>query len=149
MDDEQVSRMSVLADPVRRSLFRYVTRRPGPVSRDEAARAVGIQRPLAAHHLDRLVGAGLLEVGYRPPARRSRLSSPERAVIVPPRRYALAGRLLAEAIVEAHSGPVTPAIDDVATRAGRRFADEVRQQAGPRPSRAALRRAVLSVLADH
>jgi predicted ArsR family transcriptional regulator len=160
MDDDQVAGVSVLADPVRRSLFRYVAGRSAPVSRDEAARAVGIQRPLAAHHLDRLVEAELLDVEYRRlsgrqgpgagrPAKLYRRSTRELSVSVPPRRYDLAGRLLAEAIVEAGDGPVAGTIEGVARRTGRSFADEVRRTAAPRPSRTALRRAVVEVLAAH
>ena len=54
-----------LAEPVRRSLYLYVVGRPDAVGRDEAASAVGIGRPLAAFHLDRLVEAGLLRAEYR------------------------------------------------------------------------------------
>jgi predicted ArsR family transcriptional regulator len=159
VDDEQVAGVSALADPVRRSLFRYVCGRPASVSRDEAARAVGIQRPLAAHHLDRLVAAGLLDVEYRRltgrdgpgagrPAKLYRRSARELAVTIPPRRYDLAGRLLAEAVTEAAAGnaPVEATLADVARRTGRTFADEVATAAGTRPSRASLRRAVVAVL---
>ena len=38
---------------------------PTAVGRDAAAQAVGINRSLAAFHLDRLTEAGLLKAGYR------------------------------------------------------------------------------------
>ena len=44
-------------------LYEYVVAQGREVSRGEAAEAVGVQRTLAAFHLDRLVEAGLLEVG--------------------------------------------------------------------------------------
>ncbi|WP_282782442.1 helix-turn-helix domain-containing protein, partial [Nocardia sp. CC201C] len=62
---EDIGAIGVLQDPVRRRLYEYVTGRGEPVSRNEAAAAVGIQRPLAAHHLDKMVDAGLLETESR------------------------------------------------------------------------------------
>ena len=47
--------LSSLDDPVRRRLYEWVRSRGAPVGRDEAAAAVGIGRPLAAYHLDKLV----------------------------------------------------------------------------------------------
>lgn len=98
-----------LDDPVRRRLYEYVSSRPGRVSRDEAASATGVGRPLAAYHLDRLVAVGLLDAGFERsggrsgpgagrPAKVYARSSREFAVTVPPREYELAGRLLAEAV---------------------------------------------------
>jgi len=60
-----------LDDPVRRRLYVYVTGRGEAVGRDEAAGALGIGRPLAAYHLDKLVDLGLLTASYqRPKGRR-------------------------------------------------------------------------------
>ena len=53
-----------LDDPVRRSLYLYVTRQADPVSRDAAAEGTGASRENAAFHLDKLVEAGLLEASY-------------------------------------------------------------------------------------
>src|SRR6478609_9252931 len=53
-----------LADGVRRSLYRFVVAQPEPVSKDQAAAHAGISRSLAAYHLDRLAGDGLLAVSY-------------------------------------------------------------------------------------
>jgi predicted ArsR family transcriptional regulator len=60
-----LSVLAVLGDPVRRSLYDFVTAQDREVSRAEAAAATGIQRPLAAFHLDRLAEAGLVEVTFR------------------------------------------------------------------------------------
>ena len=67
----EISVIAVLADPVRRKLYDYVTEQPHGISRSEAAQAVGIQRTLAAFHLDRLAEAGLVDVTFRRPAGRS------------------------------------------------------------------------------
>jgi predicted ArsR family transcriptional regulator len=69
-----VSEFSVLAlldDPVRRRLYDYVTAQGRDVSRSEAAEAVGIQRTLAAFHLDRLAEAGLVDITFRRPVGRT------------------------------------------------------------------------------
>jgi predicted ArsR family transcriptional regulator len=108
----QVSEISVLAvleDPVRRRLYDYVAQQPGGVSRSEAAQAVGIQRTLAAFHLDRLAEAGLVSVTFRRPAgrtgpgagrpaKRYQRSTTEHQVSVPPRDYRRAAELLAEVV---------------------------------------------------
>jgi len=57
--------IALLREPVRRQLLLHVRAAEGPVSRDDAAAAVGVSRSLAAFHLDRLAAAGLLEVEYR------------------------------------------------------------------------------------
>ena len=62
--ERQLTGLSGLADPVRRALYRHVADCGTAVTRDDAARAVGISRPLAAYHLDRLVDDGLLEAGF-------------------------------------------------------------------------------------
>ncbi|HEU5110747.1 MAG TPA: winged helix-turn-helix domain-containing protein, partial [Micromonosporaceae bacterium] len=71
--DAGLDALSVLADPVRRSAYRAVADATAPVGRDDVAAALGIGRTLAAHHLDRLVDAGLLAVSY---ARRTGRTGP-------------------------------------------------------------------------
>jgi DNA-binding transcriptional ArsR family regulator len=63
--DEDLAAVSLLAEPIRRALYDFVRRQSHAVSRDEAAEAVGIQRSLAAFHLDRLAEAALLAVEFR------------------------------------------------------------------------------------
>ena len=105
----EISVIAVLDDPVRRRLYDYVTAQADGVSRSEAAQAVGVQRTLAAFHLDRLAEAGLVEVTFRRPAGRSgpgagrpaklyRRSAAEHQVSVPPRDYRGAAELLAEVV---------------------------------------------------
>ena len=157
--DAHVTGIAALADPVRRTLYRYVAAQTGPVNRDQAAAGAGVARHVAKFHLDKLVEDGLLEVGYaRPPGRGGpgagrpaklyRRSSRELAVSLPQRDYELAGRLLARAVTDAQRDdtPIGNALRDVAREAGRNLGQLVRDQAGPRPSRSAVLGATTSVL---
>ena len=98
-----------LDEPVRRRLYEWVVDQGKPVGREEAARALGITRPLAAFHLDRLTEAGLLEASYQRltgrtgpgagrPARVYRRAERDIAVNLPPRHYELAADLFAAAL---------------------------------------------------
>src|SRR6185436_14899621 len=110
-----VSAVASLEEPTRRRIYDHVRARPAPVSRDDVADALGVPRRTAAFHLDRLAEQGLLVVSF---ARRSGRSGPgagrpakfyERSsrvvsVSLPPRRYDLAGLLLAGAFTEVQQG---------------------------------------------
>src|SRR5579871_3156353 len=61
---KEIESIAALDEPVRRRLYLYVAAN-GDSSRDDAARAAGISRSLAAFHLDKLVEEGLLEAVYR------------------------------------------------------------------------------------
>ncbi|MGW7438524.1 helix-turn-helix transcriptional regulator [Streptomyces sp. NPDC054849] len=109
--DSDVSAIAALDEPTRRRLYDHVVRQPGPVSRDEAATALGLARKTAAFHLDRLADESLLDVVYERrsgrsgpgagrPAKLYRRSGKQVAVSLPDRRYELAGRLLAQAVEE-------------------------------------------------
>lgn len=128
-DDGSGAAVHALGDPVRRELYDYVSRRDEPVCRDEAAAAVGIGRPLAAYHLDKLCDLGLLTAAYRRPAGRGgpgagrpakvyARSPREFAVTVPARQYELAGLLLAEAVDADPSGQAGAALRHAARGAG-------------------------------
>jgi predicted ArsR family transcriptional regulator len=62
---DDLAAIGLLQEPVRRRLYQWVIDQHSPVGRDAAAQAVGINRSLAAFHLDRLTEAGLLKAGYR------------------------------------------------------------------------------------
>lgn len=133
-DDElgrQAAGVGMLADPLRRDLYRYVAAQSAPVSREQAARDLGIAHHTVKFHLDRLEEAGLLEVEFRRPPGRSgpgagrpaklyRRAAEEIAVSLPERRYDLAGVLMARAIdaSSATGVPVTQALHDVAAAHG-------------------------------
>jgi predicted ArsR family transcriptional regulator len=130
--DEHESGLAVVSsldDPVRRRLYEFVSRSPQPVGRDEAAAAVGIGRPLAAYHLDKLAGLGLLTASYQRPAGRAgpgagrpakvyTRSGSEFSVTVPPRDYELAARLLAAAVEADRGGSSRAALRDAAQQFG-------------------------------
>lgn len=129
MDDSSIDAVQTLADPVRRRLYEYVAAAGGEVSRGQAADALGIQRTLAAHHLDRLADAGLLEVARRKvsgregpgsgrPAKLYRRADRDLSLHLPPRDYELAAHVLAEA-VERHGAE--EALHAAAREEGRRI----------------------------
>ena len=64
MDRAAIAAIAALDDDVRRALFEYVRLARTPVTREDAAAAVGISRKLAAFHLDKLVSLGLLRSGF-------------------------------------------------------------------------------------
>ncbi|MGH3278394.1 MAG: helix-turn-helix transcriptional regulator [Trebonia sp.] len=126
--------LSNLVDPVRRHLYEYVTSRSGPVTREEAAAAVGIGRTLAAYHLDKLTEAGLVKAGYaRPegrtgpgagrPAKHYVRVDRELSVSVPTRSYLLMASVLAEAVAADANGAVRTAATRAARQVGRAAAD--------------------------
>jgi predicted ArsR family transcriptional regulator len=155
---ETIDNLAALADPVRRRLYLHVAAQADAVSREEAARAVGIGRPLAAHHLDRLVEAGLLTAEYRRTSGRSgpgagrpaklyrRTVDREFHATLPQRRYEVAAELMATALERPSNGLET--LDDVAHRYGTTLGNEARRRAGSRAGKARRREAVLSVLTD-
>lgn len=129
VEDEGIAAVGGLEDPVRRRLYAHVRRRADAVSRDDAASAVGIGRPLAAYHLDKLVDLGLLTASYRrPPGRRGpgagrpskvyAKSDREFTVSVPPREYELAARLLAQAVDADGTGSARAELGNAARQLG-------------------------------
>ncbi len=155
---DQIAGVAILADPVRRSLYLYVVGRPAEVGRDEAARAVKISRALAAFHLDKLVGAGLLKTTYRRltkrrgpgagrPAKLYHRSSREFSVSLPQRNYELCARVLADAL--AGAGAATPAsVKRTARRLGKSLAVEARRRPAAGHGRQHLLRAAKALLAE-
>lgn len=129
--EDELARLAALDEPVRRRLFAYVRGNSEPVSREDAAEAVGISRSLAAYHLDKLAEQNLLTTSYRRPEGRSGpgagrpaklyVARGEVSVSVPPRDYELAADLLAEAAET--SDQARAALDAVAARAGRRLGE--------------------------
>ena len=107
------------------------------VTRDRVAGHLGVARSVAAFHLDKLVDAGLLTTrfervsgrtgpGAGRPAKLYGLADAELDVSLPPRRYDLAGSLLARAVDSAgqQGVPVRDAISTVAREAGAAAARE-------------------------
>jgi predicted ArsR family transcriptional regulator len=158
--DENGSGLAVLSsleDPVRRSLYEFVSRSVQPVGRDEAAAAVGIGRPLAAYHLDKLAALGLLTASYQRPAGRGgpgagrpakvyARSGSEFSATVPPRDYELAARLLAVAVESDQGGSSRAALRTAAQQFGAGLGERSR---AAQPAGRDTRQAVQDVLRGH
>ena len=136
MDDplEDVADLAALAEPVRRELYRYVSRSADPVGREEAATALDVPVHTAKFHLDRMVDDGLLEVEYRRltgrtgpgagrPAKLYRRSSREFAVSLPQRHYDLLAEVLADAAAASVERRLP--VDDVASGVARQRGREL------------------------
>ncbi|HEX4698494.1 MAG TPA: helix-turn-helix domain-containing protein [Actinomycetes bacterium] len=158
----RVSRLSALAEPARRALYRYVAAQPEPVSRDQAGEGVGVPRHTAKFHLDKLVEEGLLTTEFRRltgrsgpgagrPTKLYRPSKDEVAVSVPERHYDLAGQLMAAAIESASSGgtDVVAELHRTAAQHGGAVAEALAQRTGARTGRARRLAAVGETLAEH
>jgi predicted ArsR family transcriptional regulator len=127
--DQQLTGLAGLGDPLRRALYRYVADRGVPVSRDDAAHAAGISRPLAAYHLDKLVDDGLLEPRYQRrggrrgpgagrPAKHYIRADRQLELSLPARDYAALAELLAHAVEADPSGAAQTALNRAATTLG-------------------------------
>ncbi|MEU6878794.1 helix-turn-helix domain-containing protein [Streptomyces sp. NPDC046712] len=132
---EDIDAIAMLQDPVRRRLYEYVVAQGREVGRNEAAEGTGVARTLAAHHLDKLAEAGLLESGSRRltgrsgpgagrPAKVYTRARAERSVSLPARDYRTAAELLAEAAEEA-------GLDAGLCAAARRRGEALRGSAAP------------------
>ncbi|WEO93127.1 helix-turn-helix domain-containing protein [Streptomyces sp. FXJ1.172] len=132
---EDIDAIAALQDPVRRRLYEYVAAQGREVGRNEAAEAAGVARTLAAHHLDRLAEAGLLESGSRRltgrsgpgagrPAKVYTRARAERSVSLPARDYRTAAELLAAAAEQA-------GLDAELCAAARRRGEALRGSAAP------------------
>jgi predicted ArsR family transcriptional regulator len=129
--------VGTLADDLRRRMYLFIREQARPVSRDEAAKAVGISRKLAAFHLDKLIEKGLLKAHY---ARLSGRSGPgagrpskvyepaevEVAVSIPSRSYDFAGKILVSAL-ERSPAKSRSAIRDAAWDEGRAVGQQARR----------------------
>src|SRR5690348_16796535 len=69
--EEATGPIAVLDEDLRRRMYLYIRGQRRPVTRDEAAREIGISRKLAAFHLDKMVERGLLITSYARPEGRS------------------------------------------------------------------------------
>jgi predicted ArsR family transcriptional regulator len=154
----QLTAVAALAEPTRRRLYEHVVRQPSPVSRDEAAAALGLVRATAAFHLDRLVDDGLLDVSHERrtgrsgpgagrPAKLYRRAACSVAVSLPDRRYDLAGQLLAAALSEAQRTGEPPA--DALARLARDRGVELGGATREAAAGADARGAVLQLLEEH
>jgi predicted ArsR family transcriptional regulator len=140
----QVAGVAALGEPVRRDLYLYVVGAGEPVSREQAAQALGLAPHTAKFHLDRLADEGLLATEYRRlggrrgpgagrPTKLYRRSAREVSVSLPPRHYDLAGRLMARAIDRCtrDGEPVLDALHREAADLGRGIGELAGARDGP------------------
>jgi predicted ArsR family transcriptional regulator len=137
--------VAMLRDPTRRRLYRYIERQPSAVSRDEAAKSIGVSRALAAFHLEKLVKVGLLKPEYRRLSGRSgrgagrtsklyKRSARQFEFSLPERHYDLLARLLAETITsDQPTSPDKGPAHHYGRALGKRARQRLRGQ--PRPAR--------------
>ena len=140
--DQQLNGLAGLGDSLRRALYRYVVERGVPVSRDDAAAAVGISRPLAAYHLDKLIDDGLLEARYqrrsgrrgpgagRPAKHYVRAANPIE-LSLPTRDYAALAELLARAVEADPTGAAQAALQRAAATLGAEVGAEAATHTAP------------------
>jgi predicted ArsR family transcriptional regulator len=149
-----IAAVATLADDVRRRLYTAVRGSEHPLTREEAAAAVGVSRKLAAFHLDKLVEVGLLVAGPRPgPHRVGRVpkayrpSAADIRVSLPPRRPDLLADILLDAVLATtgSAGDAGGAAVAAARERGRLAGRAERDAA--RPGRLGAERAVTSVSA--
>lgn len=140
--DARVQAVAALEEPTRRRLYEYVVGRPEPVSRDDAANALGLPRTTAAFHLDKLTEEGLLATCYERrtgrtgpgagrPAKLYHRSDREIEISLPERQYAVAGRLLAAAVEDAETTGSSPR--DAVNRRAREYGEALGRAAGGAP----------------
>ena len=160
--EAQVAGVAALNDPIRRALYQFVAGSAEAVSREQAAAAAGVQKALAAFHLDKLADEGLLEFEFKRltgrtgpgagrPSKLYRRSGRQIEVSLPRREYDLAGTLLAGAIDAAESSrrTVRDELERSSYEFGRRMGAQAREQVSGRASKAKRREALLEVLRDH
>lgn len=142
-----------LTEPQRRDLYTFVRDRHRPVTREEAARACGVSRSLAAFHLDKLVEAGLLTVagpadagttdrGRGRPPKAYRATDAEIRLVLPERRLDLLSDILVDAVAARPDDAWQAAVES-ARRRGREIGREYRpRRRGARRGVAALTKAL-------
>ena len=132
--DERWGLVNLLAEPTRRRVYEAMRAADAPLTRDDVAASTGVSRRLSAFHLDVLAEAGLLTVTYaRPPgrsgpgagrpAKRYAAAPIELDVSVPARRYDIAARILARAMVDPTPGAAADRAIAIARDEGERIGE--------------------------
>jgi len=138
--DAALSAAAVLADEHRRRMYTFIRQADSPVTRDEAAAAVGISRKLAAFHLDKLVEAGLLRASYARPAGLRRAGRTPKAyepsgvdlhLSIPQREHALLAGILVDAVSGASAEGASQAALRVAAQHGSELGADERGRLRP------------------
>jgi predicted ArsR family transcriptional regulator len=140
VDPGALRAFAALVEDQRRRLYGFARAARRPVSREEAATAVGISRKLAAFHLDKLVEAGLLRYrflahGASRVGRRPKVYEPTGAdfqISIPARRHELLADIFVQAVLaEPEHGSARAAAVQAAHRRGLREGTDVRERLRP------------------
>ncbi len=111
--DDAIRAVAAVGDESRRALYEAIRAARIPLTREEAAAAVGISRKLAAFHLDKLVAAGLLRAHYDPGGAPRRVGrAPKKyepvdvdiAVSLPERQHDVLATILVDAVLTERPG---------------------------------------------
>ncbi|MGH3519130.1 MAG: helix-turn-helix transcriptional regulator [Haloechinothrix sp.] len=148
-----IKAVAALDDDLRRGMYNFARQARRPVSRDEAAAAVGISRKLAAFHLDKLVEAGLLRFRYesaggvRRAGRKPKVYEPTDSdirVAIPARRHDVLADILIDAVLTERDNERAGA---AAVRAARQRGEDLgeRERTRARPGRLGVERALTLV----
>jgi predicted ArsR family transcriptional regulator len=141
--DPAIRAIAALDDDLRWGMYEFIRAARRPVTRDEAAAAVGISRKLAAFHLDKLVDAGVLRAHYgqagaaRKVGRVPKVYEPSSAdirVSLPRRSHDMLASILMDAVVSEESGgrgSARDAVRRVARDRGERIGAAERQRSRP------------------
>jgi predicted ArsR family transcriptional regulator len=138
--DPAIRAIAALDDDLRRGMYDYIRTARRPVTRDEAATAVGISRKLAAFHLDKLVDAGALRARYQPAGgirkvgRAPKVYEPSGAdirVSIPSRSHDTLADILLDAMASHDPDGARDAVRRVARERGERIGAAERQRARP------------------
>ncbi len=142
--------VAALSDQLRRRMYGLIRRARRPISREEAARTVGISRKLAAFHLDNLVEVGLLRArdepvgGIRKVGRTPKVYEPtntEVHISIPARDHNLLTGILIDAVLTQDQDKAGPeAAFQIAHRRGTELGTAERNRI--RPGRLSAERAL-------
>lgn len=136
---------AAFGDPTRRRIYLLVHERPGGVTAAEVASTCDLHPNVARHHLDKLAGAGHLEVNVdRPggvsagrPSKRYRATAEQVELDVPVRHDEVLLALLGRTLTELGPARAERVAEEVGEHYGRQMAGRVDGD-GPRSLRAAL-----------
>jgi len=146
--------VAALEDDLRKAMYEFIRTARQPVTREQAAEAVGISRKLAAFHLDKLVAAGLLRSDFEPIGRRRVGRAPKAyspvdtdiRVSLPERQHDVLAAILVDGVLSESAGETAEqAVLRAAEHRGRSLAETERSQL--RPGRLGAERA-LTLSAD-
>jgi predicted ArsR family transcriptional regulator len=139
--DPAIRAIAALDDDLRWGMYEFIRAARRPVTRDEAAAAVGISRKLAAFHLDKLVDAGALRARYqqaegiRRVGRVPKVYEPSPVdirVSLPQRSHEMLAGILMDAVVSEASGEsARDAVRRVARDRGEQIGGAERQRSRP------------------